>query len=126
MDEKLQINWDALAMRLSRLPRSWPSSMAFVRPPTAVSPPYSRPSNYMRPNNGIYSLDGNNPDNHEFLEIQISVARNIELCQSVATEKAHKILVDLQGIGDELEKIKQACWEEGRRIHYISACSSCF
>jgi hypothetical protein len=62
MDGNLKRAWDHLAKTLQPLPVSWPPKLVFANPPTIESPPYSRPSNTLRPNDGHYSLDSNDPD----------------------------------------------------------------
>lgn len=118
MDKKLQDNWNALAIRLRQLPQSWPPDLVFMTPPNIDSPAYSRPVNPLQPNHGPCCLSNDNQDNREFLEIQLSVARNLELCQNFETETTLKILHDLRGIEDELEKVKMACWEKARRVRH--------
>jgi hypothetical protein len=119
MEANIKRSWDEIAQTVQTLPKSWPSKLVFVTPPTIMSRPYSPSSNPLQPNDGPCRLETADPNNQDFLQLQMSVARNIELYQNFSTTLAIAFVEDLRGISDGLDALKRDHWEEGRRTYHF-------
>jgi hypothetical protein len=119
MEGNLRHAWENLAEMLRTLPASWPQELVFTNPPTSESPPYTPSLNHLRPNDGLCSLNSEDPKNVTFLSIQTFVAQKLDLYQHLKTPGSQAILSDFKNTADGLESIKRDHWEKARQAYHF-------